>query len=179
MPVQRRSAVPKSLLLILIALLAILFIGGCRKKGEHEPSKLISPLYSGQSLQAVQRTLDWSAGSWDVLNDRRPLSSDKRPPFRVLEISKKNWTHHGVSGELVLLFYNDQLMASQFYPVDLEQYKGVLEGQDQITFSEDGDTKIPPATRVWIGKDAAGRRYIGWIDKKLQSEHDDWVKKYS
>jgi hypothetical protein len=175
--VQRQTFVTISLLTIVF--LAMLLSTGCRKEGEHEPSKLISPLESGESLQAVQSKLGWSAGTWDVLNDRRPLSSDKRPPFRVLEISKKDWSHHGVSGELVLLFYNDSLMAAQFYPVDLEQYQSVLESQDQITFSGDGDTKIPPATRVWIGKDAAGRKYIGWIDKTLQAEHDDWVRKYS
>jgi hypothetical protein len=140
---------------------------------------LVSPLSSGQSLQAVQRSLEWEAGSWDVLTDRRPLTSDKRPPFRILEISKKAWSHLGMRGELVLTFYNDRLMTTQFYPADLDKYKGLLANRDQITFSEDGDTKIPPQTRVWIGKDASGRRYVGWIDRKLQAEHDNWVKMYS
>lgn len=174
---MRTAAINRTLLALLI-LLAILSSAACRKSDKHEPSKLITPLYSGQSLQAVQRELKWEAGSWDVLNDRRPLSGDTRPPFRILEISKKNWSHHGVSGELVLTFYNDRLMTAQFYPVDLEQYKSVL-ARDEIVFSAEGDAKIEPATRVWIGKDRDGRSYVGWIDRNLQIEHDHWVKMYT
>ncbi len=164
---------------ILIAIVFMAVLGGCRKGNKFQPSKLISPLSSGQSLLAVQRTLEWQAGSWDVLTDRRPLSSDTRPPFRILVISKKNWMHHGNPGELVLTFFNDRLMTAQFYPVDMEQYETSLANQDQLGFSDVGDTKIPPSTRVWIGKDETGRSYVGWIDKVLQAEHDAWVKQYS
>ncbi|HWR34857.1 MAG TPA: hypothetical protein VN622_03165 [Clostridia bacterium] len=162
-----------------VAIVLVLLLGACRREGEHKPSKLIAPLYSGQSLQTAQRVLELEAGNWDVLEDRRPLPSDKRPPFRIFTISKKNWPHNASKGELVMTFFNDRLMTTQFYTDNLEQFKAALQGQDSLIFSEAGDTKIEPSTRVWIGKDASGRRYVGWIDKVLQREHDDWVSKYA
>ena len=90
----------------------------CKRYGEKkfQPSPLAGELFSGQSLQTVERKLDMMAGNFDVLVDRTPLPSDTRPPYRLLVISKKNARIDGQPGELVLTFFNDRLMTSQFYP---------------------------------------------------------------
>jgi hypothetical protein len=167
----------KRLLLCAMALI-LLFAASChRDEKKFKPSELAQGLYSGQSLQTVERKLDMMAGNFDILVDRTPLPSDTRPPYRLLVISKKNAKVAGQSGELVLTFFNDRLMTSQLYPADMASARAAVEVGQRLSLA-DGETHIAPSTRVWIGKDEAGRSYVGWIDKTLQAEQDAWVKQY-
>ncbi|MGC2210489.1 MAG: hypothetical protein WA532_10305 [Candidatus Korobacteraceae bacterium] len=150
-----------------------------RQSGEKKfhPSPLAGGLYSGQSLQTAERKLDMMAGDFDVLVDRTPLPSDTRPPYRLLVISRKNSRIDGQPGELVLTFFNDRLMTSQFYTDDVTAARTAVETGDKLSLA-DGEAHIEPSTRVWVGKDENGRSYIGWIDKSLQAEQDAWIKQY-
>ena len=157
----------------LILLLAL----SCHRSAEEkfQPSPMAGKLYSGQSLETVERKLDMMAGNFDILLDRTPLPSDARPPYRLLVISKKNARIEGQTGELVLTFFSDRLMTSQFYPSDMPATQAAVQAVQQLSGSEG---HIAPSTRVWVGKDENGRSYIGWIDKTLQAEQDAWVKQY-
>jgi alkanesulfonate monooxygenase SsuD/methylene tetrahydromethanopterin reductase-like flavin-dependent oxidoreductase (luciferase family) len=168
----------KRLLLCAMALI-LFFAASCKRHGEKDfkPSKLVGELFSGESLQTVERKLVLMAGNFDILVDRRPLPSDTRPPYRLLVISKKNARVEGQTGELVLTFFNDRLMTAQFYPADLDAARAAVEAGQRISLAG-GDSHIAPSTRVWLGKDENGRSYIGWIDKTLQAEQDAWVKQY-
>jgi hypothetical protein len=159
--------------------LVLLLSASCKRHADNEfkPSKLAGELFSGQSLQTAERKLDMMAGNFDIVEDRSPLPSDPRPPYRLLVISKKNARIEGQAGELVLTFFNDRLMTSQFYPSDLAAGRAAVEAGQQLSLAG-GDGHILPSTRVWVGKDEGGRNYIGWIDKTLQAEQDAWVKQY-
>ncbi len=159
--------------------LCLCFAVACKHKGEKDfkPSKMSAELFSGQSLQTVERKLDMMDGSFDILVDRTPLPSDTRPPYRLLVISKKNARIEGQTGELVLTFFNDRLMTEQFFPADLAAARTSVEAGQKLSLSG-GDAHIAPSTRVWVGKDEAGRSYLGWIDKTLQAEQDAWIKQY-
>jgi hypothetical protein len=159
-------------------LLALAWVPGCRGKNELKPTKLMPPLYSGYSVQKVQRELNLKAGDWEVLEDRRPLTSDQRPGFRILTISRPGFQKFGATGELVMTFYNDRLMTTLLYPTDLEALRGALAREAGISFSAQGDARIEPTTRVWIGKARDGRSYIGWIDLELERQQDEWIEKY-
>lgn len=164
----------------LIAVMLSLFLSACHKKDEFKPSKLVGPLYSGKSLEAVERDLDLKAGDWDVIEDRRPLTSDRRPPFRIFTISKKEFPMLGVSGQqMILTFYNDRLMTVQFYPYNMDAFKAALAIQDKVSLSNEGDSFVAPSTRVWVGKDMQNHFYVGFIDRTLKQEYDDWVSKYA
>jgi hypothetical protein len=167
----------KRLLLCAIALLLVL--GGCKRQGEKDfkPSKLTGELFSGQSLETVERKLAMLAGNFDIVVDRTPLPSDTRPPYRLLVISKKGAQVDGQTGELVLTFFNDRLMTAQFFAADLSGARAAVEAEEKLSLAG-GDAHIAPSTRVWVGKDENGRSYIGWIDKSLQAEQDAWVKQY-
>src|SRR5471032_2752659 len=175
---DRKMTNYKKLLLCTIALILCL-AASCKRKSEKDfkPSKLAGELFSGQSLQTAERKLDMMAGNFDIIEDRTPLPSDTRPPYRLLVISKKNARIEGQSGELVLTFFNDRLMTSQFYPADMAAARGAVEAGQELSLAG-GDSHIQPSTRVWVGKDETGRGYIGWIDKTLQAEQDAWVKQY-
>jgi hypothetical protein len=173
---MRGSAV--RFLVLIFELLVLLCIPGCRAKNEFKPSKLMPPLDSGYSLQKVQRKLNLKSGDWDVLEDRRPLTSDQRPPFQILMISRHGFTKFGATGDLVMTFYNDRLMTTLFYPMDLAALRTALAREAGISFSTQGDARIEPTTRVWIGKARDGRSYIGWIDLELERQQDEWIEKY-
>src|SRR5512140_3447476 len=71
-----------------------------------KPSRLFHPMFSYWSLEKVQK----KAGikDWQVLEDRRPLTSDTRPKFHLLQIQVSGFTDGGFKGDLVLWFYNDR-----------------------------------------------------------------------
>ncbi len=164
--------------LLFSAMVMVLFLAAsCQRSGDKKlkPSALAAGLYSGQSMESVERKLD--GGSFDIVLDRTPLPSDTRPPYRLLVISKKNARIDGQAGELVLTFFNDRLMTSQFYPADMDASRAAVEAGERLSLAG-GDTHILPSTRVWVGKDENGRSYIGWIDKALQAEQDAWLKQY-
>lgn len=162
-----------------MALVLGLFAASCKRGSEKDfkPSKLAGELFSGQSLQTAERKLDMMAGNFDIIEDRSPLPSDTRPPYRLLVISKKNARIEGQKGELLLTFFNDRLMTSQFFPGDIAAARAAVEAGQGVSLTS-GDGHLPPSTRVWIGKDEGGRSYIGWIDKTLQGEQDAWVRQY-
>ncbi len=182
MSIHLRISQPKNRMrkaLTLATAVTMLFVVGC-KKDEFKPSKLVGPLYSGQSLETVERKLDLKPGDWEVLEDRKPLSSDKRPMFRIFTFSKKQFPLLDTPGQdMVLSFYNDRLMTVQFYPYNLDAFKAALQSQDGVALSPDGDSSVAPSTRIWVGKDPSKKLYVGFMDKALQAEHDEWMKKYS
>jgi hypothetical protein len=160
------------------AMVVVLFLAAsCQRSGENKfkPSALAAGLYSGQNMQSAERKL--GGGSFDIIEDRTPLPSDTRPLFRLLVISKKNAQINGQAGELVLTFFNDRLMTSQFYPADAADARAAVEAGQGLSLAG-GDAHLQPSTRVWVGKDENGRGYIGWIDKVLQGEQDAWLKQY-
>jgi len=166
---------------LLCALLLPLFVpaASCKKedKEKFHPSQLAGKLYSGESMEAVQRKLRLMDSRFDILVDRSPLPSDTRPPYRLLVISKKDATLYGQSGELVLTFFNDRLMTEQFYTRDMAALRAAVAADQKIALAS-GEAHIQPSTRVWVGKDEHRRSYIGWIDKKLQAEQDAWLNQY-
>ena len=167
-------------LLLCAVVFAVCLTAACKHKGEEEefhPSPLAADLYSGQSLQAAERKLDMMAGNFDVLVDRRPLPSDTRPPYRLLVISKKRAQIDGQPGELVMTFFNDRLMTTQFYADNMAAARAAVEASQKISLAG-GSSHREPSTRIWVGKDETGRSYIGWIDKYLQAEQDAWIKQY-
>ena len=158
----------------IFAVVFLLLVFGCRKKETFEPSRLFAETYSGQSLQAVQRILHLRAGDWNIVEDQRSLSGGSEPPSRLYIISKPDFQQYGSQGDLVLTFFNDELVGTKFYPADVTSACAAVERQQGIGLCSTGDTRIEPFTRVWIGKDNSGHRYIGWIDKQRQSALDNW-----
>jgi hypothetical protein len=158
----------------ILAVVLLLSVSGCRKKETFEPSRLFDETYSGQSLQAVERKLHLRAGDWTVIEDQRSLSGGSEPPSRLYIISKAGYQGYGSEGELVLTFFNDELVGTRFFPKDLSTACAGVERQQNIGLCSGGDARIEPFTRVWVGKNDSGQRYLGWIDKQRQAALDNW-----
>ncbi len=157
-----------------LALVVAVATVGCRKKETFEPSRLFGKTYSGQSLQAVQRDLKIGGGEWAVVEDQRSLTGGSEPPSRLYIVSKAGFPAYGSTGDLVLTFFNDELVGSKYYVSDPGTVCSAVEREQQISLCGGGDARIEPSTRVWIGKDTAGRSYVGWIDKQRQAALDNW-----
>jgi hypothetical protein len=152
----------------------LLLVFGCKKKEAFPPSQLFGDTFSGQSLQAVERKLHLRAGDWNVVEDQRSLSGGSEPPSRLYIISKPGFQEYGTDGELVLTFFNDELVGAKYFVADVSSACEVVEKRQNIGLCSGGEARIEPSTRVWVGKDTSGRKYLGWIDKQRQAALENW-----
>ncbi|HEX8926912.1 MAG TPA: hypothetical protein VF786_14025, partial [Terriglobales bacterium] len=158
-------------LVVLSALTAV----SCRhKKDEIPPTPLGCGLESMMSQAKVERELKVKSAEWEVVEDRRPLSTDTRPMFHILTISRKATNCGGHNGEVQLTFYNDRLMYMQFFAENFDSARNSA-GLNPRT----GDTHINPNTRVWAGRSEDGRQYLGWMDLQLKRDYDNWIDTYA
>jgi hypothetical protein len=168
-----------------VAVLVVMFamVAGCTKRSANpedskpEPSRLFKPAMSYWNFEQAKRTMNFS--QWTVEEDRRPLVSDRRPPFRILTIRVPHYRDHGYEGELVLSFYNDRLWKTQYYVPNIRSYLDVAGSDQQAMVGSEGAGAIPPHTRVWVGKDRDGKTYLGMQDEVLKQQMDDWIVRYS
>jgi hypothetical protein len=159
---------------ITLVVLSAITAASCRhKKDEIPPTPLGCGLESMMSQVKVERELKVKPAEWVVVEDRTPLSTDTRPMFHILTISRPGTTCGG-RGELQLTFYNDRLMYMQFFADNFDSARNAA-GLNPRT----GDTHIAPNTRVWAGRSEDGRQYLGWMDLLLKREYDNWIDTYS
>jgi hypothetical protein len=158
----------------IVGVALLLLVCGCKKKEAFEPSRLFGDTYSGQSLQTVERKLHLRAGDWNVVEDQRSLSGGSEPPSRLYIISKPGFQEYGSEGELILTFFNDELVGAKYFAQDVNAVCAAVESQQKIGLCGAGEARIEPSTRVWIGKETSGRKYLGWIDKQRQAALDNW-----
>jgi hypothetical protein len=170
-----------SILAVAVMMVAVLL--ACAKKSadanlpKPEPTPLFKPAMSYSNFEKTRRELGYN--NWETMEDRKPLVSDRRPPFRLLVIRVPEFNNHGVTGSLVLWFYNDRLMRTQFYVPNIKEYLNVAAADQQVSLANDLTGGIPPHTRVWVGKEGDGKSYLGMQDEILKQQMDDWVARYS
>lgn len=172
--------------IVLIYLLVPWLFVGCRDnytsvsfvKVESERTKLIDGIESYQTIDEFKGFLSRSSLQWEVSKDSQ--SSPKgRPPFNMYTITIKNYSHLGLSGSLIVTFFNNRLLATTFYPSDFGKYIALLSKAEGITFDNNHEVKLPPQTRVRFATDHKGQNYVDWSDIRLDREVELWIKKYS
>lgn len=110
-----------------------------------------------------------------VVTDDNRLPKQKRiPPFNILTIKISDVNVGLYGGAASLTFFNDRLMEVRFFPDNVD---GFLQTIDGLSKSENVDIK--PFTRVWFYQDFEDKKYIGWIDYRLQQQVDTWIRNYS
>ena len=173
-----------STLVIAVAFITLLLACGKKQSAngeppppKPEPTPLFKPAMSYWSFDKTKQALGYT--NFEVLEDRRPLVSDRRPEFRTVSIRVPNYKDHDYTGDLVLSFYNNRLWRTQYYVPNLKDYVTHAETDQGMMMGRDGATNLNPHTRVWMGKDADGRTYLGMQDEVLKSQMDDWIIKYS
>jgi len=167
--------------ILAVAVLLTAILMGChssKSKSEvSDPSPLQKPAMSYMNFDKAEQAFGYT--NWETLEDRLPLVSDKRPPFRYTSIQAQNVVDHGFNGTLVLSFYNNRLMETQFYTQRMDDYLNAAASDEKVMLDNDKSGSIPPHTHVWVGKEQDGREYLGMEDMLLKQQMNDWIARYS
>ncbi len=95
-------------------------------------------------------------------------------------ITIKNYSHLGFSGELNIGFFNNRLMGTLFYSVDVEKYIASFNKTTDIKLNDNQEASLPPHTRIRVATDYQGhKKYIDWSDNRLDKEVNLWIERYS
>jgi hypothetical protein len=103
--------------------------------------------------------------------------NDGRPPFSIYSVSVREYRHLEHSGELRLLFFNDRLQETVFYPQDPAAYMAALKAAGVVVTQ--GQEWKTENTVVWTAVDYRGQRYVGWADQRLREQSKRWISRYS
>lgn len=177
----------------LVVLLLLIFAFGCRDKHQFEsvqtPVLLIDGIASYQSLDDFKA--GWGAAyALEVSQDEEAFDDDRRPPFKFAGVLVRDFEHLGHKGELGIVFFNDRLAKTIFYPANLDEYLATLSseiGSDVIVLDPENvhgiysePKLIRPHVRVFAGTYAPENQdYIAWEDERLADEITLWISRYS
>lgn len=137
---------------------------------------LILGFHSYESISTISRQLGAQANRAKVTEDSKLPPSDRRPRFDIYTIEVPDSEFCGQKGILRVLFFNDRLASTWFYPEQSESCLHHLRGSG-ITIS-DKQTTVGD-TIAWSSIDFNRRRYVAWEDRRLREEQDRWISKYS
>jgi len=117
--------------------------------------------------------------SWDVIEESDLPADDPRPRFSILRWRVPSCTVQAYSGELELLFFNDRLVSTAFYPSEPEAFFQHLKQMTGMTFGESGVSPTDGRTIIRTGRDYRGAVYAVWEDKRLAEEMRRWIRKFA
>lgn len=141
-------------------------------------TKLIDAFSSCMSSEECERLLS-PAHKWNVVEDQRISPTAIRSQFDVLTVSIDSYTSLGLTGKLVLRFYNNRLISTWFYPSDFKEYTKKLSRQLGVQIIPGLQTTIGRCTELRCVTDHLNEVYVAWEDKRLIKEQSEWIKKHS
>ena len=140
------------------------------------PVALISPYESFQPQNDVLARIRSTGRSITVLDDVKLSPGDPRPRYESYDIEVPDQEFCGQRGILRIYFFNQRLSSTTFYPSQAEKcfaqlpFPELRSGKGEVTR---GDTVIA------TGIDYRDRPYVAYHDRRLISELDRWVARYS
>lgn len=137
--------------------------------GDPGPARLIGDSVSRIDPEAAKRQFGRD-GAWRVIDDWRGDPRAGRPSAHILRVWVEPYSDLGRSGALMLVFFNDHLESSTFFPTDMTQYLSDLRVQRGLKLSRGVAQRIAPGTRVYAGKNATGQAYVTWEDGALADQ---------
>lgn len=142
---------------------------------------LIDGLSSLEASETIRVAPQIRGHVWDVRerSHSRPYGTDE--DFNELVVLIPDYVCNGIQGELLLLFYNDRLIATTFYPSDFNRFSKTL---NDIRFDVDefGRSRYPVPntfTVIVVGTDVRGRKFVSWEDRRLSDAMDRWITRNS
>lgn len=173
-------AVDRRRLALLLAAVAPLaacdFRWGAEPPKPPTPAPLIDGLQSYLSISEVRRRLEGAGFAIIVLAHSRLPAEDKRPRFDQTTLEAIGYQHLDQDGRLRCIFLNDRLKATLFVPRLPDAYLAALRDVG-VTVNE--TPTVDGTVQRIAAKLDDGRRYVGWIDTRLQAEEREWIARYS
>lgn len=136
-----------------------------------EPTQLINEIRSYTSLRKFMEAYPQA----ELVPSGNSHPGDRwRPQFEVKRVTLPSFNHYGEAGSLEVSFFNDRLTSTAFYPFDVDRYLAELKNHGiQI---RGNSANFSTYTFIRIATDYQGNRYVGWEDKRLAKEINNWIK---
>ncbi|HSL78272.1 MAG TPA: hypothetical protein VK877_01310 [Pseudolabrys sp.] len=103
---------------------------------------------------------------------------DARPPYTIVRLRIRHYSHLGSVGELHLTLFNDRLMSAFFYPEDLRGYLTALKARG-LNVGAGAKGASDGVVRLWMARDYRGSDYVAWVDLRLEAQSRRWISRYS
>lgn len=146
-------------------------------KNEQERTSLFDGIYSYQSVEEFKSTPRYRSHSWTE-SDNGSNSPRGRPPYRFHTLTAEIYVQRGNVGLLQVVFFNNRLIATSFYPSDVSSFVDSLR-REGLNLDPGQKTLIGSYTRLRFVNEPKGHHYFDWSDIRLDSEVVLWVKRYS
>ena len=78
--------------------------------------------------------------------------------------------------KLLIIFYNNRLLQTAYYPENIDDYVKALRRSSVPV--ESGQQLIKGHTMIWTGVDFDNIPYVGWADKRLREQQRRWRANY-
>jgi len=158
----------------------LLPIGACeRQVGASGAAELLDGFTSADSPEKAASRLTKEGRSWDLIEESNLAADDPRPRFSILRWRVPSYTVEAFRGELELLFFNDRLVSTAFYPSEPELFFQHVREMTGITLGESGVSPTDRRTIIRTGRDYRGSAYALWEDKRLAEEMRRWIRKFA
>jgi hypothetical protein len=167
---------------VLHFIITAIFLTGCTNEEQTFTSvKIIkSPLIAGipsySSPEEIQNSY-FKDKEWNIVDEDNLAPDDPRPPFNFLTVSCSDYEHLGYLGDLTLVFFNNRLMVTRFFPQDFDGYKKALR-INGILLQNDRETRIV-FTDMGSAINYKNETFVDWVDVRLKAEVLEWVHRYS
>jgi hypothetical protein len=155
-----------------------LALAACSGNREARSIELLPGIVSRQGLAEVKRSLNIDESRWQVVEDTRTPTSDKRPFYHYMVLSIRDFPGCATRSDAILAFFNDRLLHITCYPENFEAFITTLADRS-IANIRRGDTKTRAGAHVFEGTDPSGRRFVTIEDPLLREELNNWIKRYS
>jgi hypothetical protein len=146
---------------------------------KNAPVELIGEIQSYLSSTDLKEKLDVLGIAWEEEKGPSDSISPGRPLAKVNTILGKDFIHLGVKGRVEFSFLNDHLMSARFFPVDVDGYLGNIISKENIELKFSEEILLRQNLLIRFSQDYSGQRYFDWIDRRLEKEFDEWIRKYS
>lgn len=143
------------------------------------PAGLIDNIGSYQSIDAARAHFVKRGFGWRVVEDSRSPRPTSRPPFNIYAAKIDGYVHLDHAGSLELIFFNNRLMSTFFFPHDLGAYLESLKQKGRIDLVSRDEVIHAKHTRIWKHRDFRGLFYVAWEDTRLAEEQRIWIRRYS
>ena len=151
---------------------------GCNAK-EPFSVELVFGLKSYSNIDELKSIIVKNNSEWRILEKEEFPASNNRPQYKYVRVATNFFEEAGFSGESILAFYNDQLMAVMFYPKDWKSYHKHISSKYGVSVNEKKWELTSNNVRVWLSTDYAERNYVAWEDVNISKAVNEWIAKYS
>lgn len=159
--------------------IAALLVSGCTENWDaytkvQTPAAELLPGYVSYSRADV--VLPSLKAPLRVVEDTRGQKRSVVPRFEFYRVEIDDLEFCGQRGTLDLIFFNDRLSSTIFYPSDVEPCLAqIRQSNPQLTAAE---VTIGHSTFI-TSTDYRKRPYVAWHDTRLEEEQRRWVYRYA